>query len=405
MAAFIDRVKFEGSPKDLVWKYPADNLSTATQLIVNETQEAVIFREGRGLDVFGPGRHTLSTANVPGLRTLINLPFGGQTPFTAEVYFVSKATVPDLKFGTRAPIQVMDPRFNVMVPVRCFGIFGLRVDDSKTFVTVICGQNRLYTTDDISTYLKGAITTRVKDYIAEVIIKQQVSVVEIAAYLEEVSAVGRARTSDDFRKYGLSLTDFLLQSIDVPDDDETVQKLKQSLATRADIEIMGQENYRMKRTFDTLEKAAENEGGGTGQMMGAGMGLGLGFGVGHMMPGMMGQMGGQFSGQMAAAQSTGVTVCPGCQHQNPPSAKFCAGCGKPLGGEATAKCPKCSADINPNSKFCASCGAKIGPEVCPACQAVSPPGSKFCANCGQNLEAPPTAPPSAPESPAGGPGQ
>ncbi len=400
MAGFIDRVKFEGTPNTLVWKHPADNLSTATQLIVNETQEAVIFREGRGLDVFGPGRHTLSTANLPGLRTLINLPFGGETPFTAEVYFVSKATVPDMKFGTRAPIQVMDPRFNVLVPVRCFGIFGTRIEDAKTFVTVICGQNSLYTTDDIGTYLKGAITTRVKDYIAEVIIKQQVSVVEIAAYLEEVSAVGRARTADDFKKYGLEMTDFLLQSIDVPENDETVKKLKTSLATRADIDIMGSENYRMKRTFDTLEKAAGNEGGGTGQMMGAGMGLGLGFGVGHMMPGMMGQMG----GQLGAAQSTGVVACPSCNHQNVPAAKFCAGCGKPLGGEASAKCPKCSAEINPNSKFCSGCGAKIGPEVCGACQAVNAPGSKFCANCGQNLEAPPASP-AASDAPAEGQGQ
>lgn len=396
MAAFIDRVKFEGTPRDLVWKFPKDNLATATQLIVNESQEAVIFREGRALDVFGPGRHTLSTANLPGLRTLINLPFGGETPFTAEVYFVSKATVPDLKFGTRAPIQVMDPRFNVLVPVRCFGIFGLRVADSKTFVTVVCGQNRLYTTDDISTYLKGAITTRVKDYIAEVIIKQKVSVVEMAAYLEEVSTVGKARTAEDFRKYGLEITDFLLQSIDVPENDPTVQKLKASLSTRADIDIMGQDNYRMKRTFDTLEKAAGSEGGAAGQMMGAGMGLGLGLGVGHMMPGMMGYMG----GQLGAAQATGVALCPGCGHQNAAAAKFCAGCGKPLGGEAVAKCPKCQEEIDPNSKFCSSCGEKIGPEVCPACQAISPPESKFCANCGQNLEAPPAAePPVAPAEP------
>lgn len=376
MAAFIDRVKFEGKPGELVWKFPQDNLSTGTQLIVNETQEAVLFREGRALDVFGPGRHTLSTANVPFLRTLINLPFGGETPFTAEVYYVSKVTVPEMKFGTRNPVQVMDPRLNVLVPVRCHGIFGLRVAESKTFVTVIVGQNRLYTTEDIAGYLRGALATRVKDYIAEVILKQRVSVVEIAAYLEEVSAVGKARAADDFTKYGLEITDFFLESIDVPEDDPTVIKLRESLSARADIDIMGQDNYRMKRTFDTLEKAAGSEGG-AGQVMGAGMGLGLGFGVGNMMPGMM--------APMAAAQSTGVAVCPACGHRNAPAAKFCGDCGKPLGGEAQTTCPQCDKPIDPNNKFCPNCGGKIGPEVCPKCNDLNPAGSKFCQNCGAKL--------------------
>lgn len=99
------------------------------------------------------------------------------------------------------------------------------------------------------------------------------------------------------------------------------------------------------------------------------------------------------AGPLGAAQATGVAICPSCNHQNAPAAKFCAACGKPLGGETTAKCPNCSADINPNSKFCSSCGAKIGPEMCPSCGAISPAGSKFCSECGHNLEAPPPEPP------------
>ena len=383
MAEFIDRVKFEGQSTDLVRKFPREDLAIGTQLIVNESQEAVLFREGQALAVFGPGRHTLSTGNIPLLEKIINKPFGDKTPFSAEVYFVSKLVVPDMKFGTQVPIQVVDPRFNVLVPVRFFGIFGMRVEDSRLFATIICGQNRLYTTEDIGSYLRGVITTQAKDYVGEVVIKQKISVVEIAAYLEEVSTVAKARVADDFKKYGLEITDFMMQSIDVPETDETVQQLKQSLSTRADIDILGQENYRMKRTFDTLEKAAESEGG-SGQLMGAGMGLGLGLGVGHMMPGMMGNV---ISGQLGAAQTTGIAICPTCRVQNAPTAKFCNGCGKPLGGEVVVKCPKCAADINPNSKFCSNCGAKIGPEVCPNCQAVNPSGGKFCSNCGHNLTA------------------
>jgi membrane protease subunit (stomatin/prohibitin family) len=280
--ALIDRVKYDGPSDTLVWKFPSEDLSTLTQVLVNESQEAVFYKEGKALDVLGPGRHTLSTGNIPLLEKLINLPFGGKTPFTAEVYYVSRATVTDLKWGTATPIQVQDPKYQLYVPVRSFGTYGIRVAHSQQFITSIVGTVPSYSTEDIAAYFRSVIMTRVGDFIAETIMKQNIPMVQIAAYVEEVSAVGKAKIAEDFKKYGIELTEFWVNSINIPEDDPGVQKLKAALADRAEMDILG-DGYAQKRTFDTMEKAAENEGGGAGSTMGMGMGFGMGNQMGNMM--------------------------------------------------------------------------------------------------------------------------
>ena len=126
--ALIDCIKFDCPVDDiLVWKYPSENLTLGTQLIVNQSQEAIFVKGGKALDVFGPGTHTLSTGNLPFLQKLINLPFGGKTPFTAEVWFVNKTIKRGLKWGTKGPVQVLDPIYMYPVNLRAFGEWGLRV--------------------------------------------------------------------------------------------------------------------------------------------------------------------------------------------------------------------------------------------------------------------------------------
>ena len=284
--ALIDRVKYDGVEGELIWKFPSEDLSTASQVIVNENQEAVFFKEGKALDILGPGRHTLSTGNIPILEKLINLPFGGKTPFTAEIFYVNKVAFTDLKWGTPTPIQVQDPKYNLFVPVRAFGTYGLRIAKSQMFINNIVGNLPNYTTDDVANYLRSVITTRVGDMIAETIIKQNVSIVHVATVVEEVSAIGKAKMAADFNKYGLEITDFFVNSINVPEDDPSVQRLKKALADKAEMDILG-DRYAQKRTFDTMEAAASNEGGsGT---MGAGLGMGMGYTMGNQMGNQMNQ--------------------------------------------------------------------------------------------------------------------
>ncbi len=326
--AIIDRVKYDGPGNVLVWKYPAEDLSWGTQVIVNQAQEAIFFKGGQALDVLGPGTHTLRTANIPLLRGLIKAPFGGETPFAAEIYYINKAVNLDVKWGTNSPIPVLDPKFNVYLPVRAFGQFGIQVADSRAFVVQLSATNPQFTTEQLSNYFKGVLLTKAKDYIAETIVKQKINLLEISAYLEEMSGSIQEKLSADFGKFGVKLVNFYLNSVDVPEDDDTVVRLKKALSDKAELDIIG-DKYAQKRTFDVLDKAAANEGGGAGAIMGAGLGLGAGLGVGQAM-------GGQVGAAMGGAGGPAAT---------PAGAKFCSQCGKGVAAGA---------------KFCADCGSKIG---------------------------------------------
>ncbi len=146
---FIDVIQFNGSPDDIVWKFPYNNISTAAQLVVNQSQEAVFLKGGEVADIFGPGTKTLSANNIPILQKLINLPFGENTPFVAEVWYVSKTVRRNLKFGTERPVDIWDPLIQNSVPVRAFGQYGVRIADSAAFLREMVGTLHLFTTDDI----------------------------------------------------------------------------------------------------------------------------------------------------------------------------------------------------------------------------------------------------------------
>ncbi|MHB2025576.1 MAG: SPFH domain-containing protein [Elusimicrobiota bacterium] len=347
--SIIDRVKYDGPAEVLVWRHPPDDLSWGTQVIVNQSQEAVFFKGGQALDVLGPGTHTLHTANVPLLRSIISAPFGGRTPFAAEIYFVNKAAHLDVKWGTKPPIPIQDPKFGVFVPIRAFGQFGVQIQDSKMFVSQISGTLEAFTLDALSEYFRGALLARAKDYIAQTIINRKIGILEISAHLEEMSQDLNRGLAGDFARFGVLLLNFYLDSVDVPDDDDTVVRLKKALADRAEFDILGSA-YNTKRTFDTLEKAAGNEGGGAGAGMSLGMGLGAGSGIGGIMAGAMGQSVG------VSPRGANAAACPFCSAPNQAGARFCASCGKPLGA---AQCPKCRADVIAGAKFCASCGEKL----------------------------------------------
>lgn len=350
--AIIDVVKFDGPSDVLVWRHPTGDLTWGSQVIVNQTQEALFLKGGQIADLLGPGTHTLETANLPLLRHLVEAPFGGQTPFAAEVYFVNKAAHLDVKWGTVTPMPLLDPVYKVALPVRGFGQFGVRVVDSKQLFTQLSAQRAEFTTQTLTELFKGALMTRVKDYIAETMVKQKITLLELSAHLEEISQALAAKLGADFRNYGVEVVNFFVTSIDVPEEDESVKRLKKALADRAEMDIMG-DGYRTKRTFDTLEKAAGNEGiGGAG--VGLGMGAGAGLGLGQLMAGAMSQA--ATTGGMTA-QRVGAVVCGSCRAENPGGARFCNSCGKPLA--APSKCSKCQTDLPPGARFCNSCGGPV----------------------------------------------
>jgi membrane protease subunit (stomatin/prohibitin family) len=279
--AVIDLVKWDGNSDILAWKFPSQELSTWSQLIVNETQEAFVVKGGVYEGPFGGGRHTLTTENIPIIRVILGLPFGGNSPFSAEVWFVNKIINLNIKWGTPDPIQIQDKKFKMMIPIRAFGQYGIRISNSKRFLHKLVGTVSGFDVDTLNSYFRGVFITKIKTEIANTIVKLGVSPLEISTHLEELSNNLRDSLNNNFNEYGLELTEFNVHSINLPEDDVAVISLKNALAKKAEMEIVGF-SYQQERSFNVLEAAANNEGN-SGALMGAGLGLGLGVGVGGSM--------------------------------------------------------------------------------------------------------------------------
>lgn len=373
--AIVDVVKYEGNPDVFAWKYPNSELGTWTQLIVNESQEAILLKGGKVCDIFHSGRYTLSTENIPILNKIVNLPFGGRSPFSAEVWFINKVFSLDIKWGTSTPIQIQDPQYKVFVPVRAFGQFGIQIEQAPTFLTKLVGSLPQFDKDNIIKYFRGIYLTRAKDAISTYLIHKNISVLEISAYLDEISEFLQERISPAFRLYGIKLTSFYVNDINVPEDDAAVKKLKLALAKRAEMDIVGY-SYQQERSFNTLEGAATNPGPMQSGFMGTGLGLGMGFGLG-------GPMGQQFSRLTQHINTSEMKRCPNCNSIIDKNSRFCNHCGHDTEAkrrtQAIIKCSACGAKLNPGSKFCMECGKKYNP--CPHCKADLPEGSAVCPSC------------------------
>lgn len=315
--ALIDVVKCEMDGNLLCKKFPSDDLRLGTQLVVYNAQTAFFVKGGVVCDEFTTGTYTIKTENIPILNKIINLPFGKQSPFQAEVWFVNHISKLDMKWGTPQPIQLEDPRYGVIVPVRAFGQYGIRVADARKFMETLIGNMSSLSASQIDAYFKGKIVTSLNVHIAQKIAKDKISILDINTNLLEMSEYCKVQIGESMAQYGVELCDFNIMSITVPQDDPSIVKLKATKDEMARINIMGRSNYQMGRSFDVLETAAGNTGAG-GQMaaMGAGLGAGVGFGA--------------MAGQMAAnTMNTNPTPPP----MPPQTTYFVYVNGQQLGGQ------------------------------------------------------------------------
>lgn len=380
--AVVDVVKYDGNPDVFAWKYPNNELGTWTQLIVNESQEAILLKGGRICDVFQAGRYTLSTENIPILNKIVNLPFGGRSPFTAEVWYINKVFALDIKWGTSSPIQLQDPKYKVFVPVRAFGQFGIQIEDSQRFLMKLVGTLPVFDKSNILKYFRGVYLTKAKDAISSYLVHKKISILEINAYLDELSMFLKERIAPVLAEYGINLTSFYVNDINMPEEDTAVKQLKQALAKRAEMDIVGY-NYQQERSFDTLEGAATNPNSMQSGFLGAGIGLGMGAGIG----GVVGQ---QFSDLTQSLNTREKLKCPRCNAFIEDDARFCGHCGYDMdeqkNGNITIKCSACGAILEGNIKFCPECGKKYNP--CVYCKADIPENIMICPNCGNTVPRP-----------------
>ena len=347
--ALFQVIRFDGPSEALVWKYPKENMNSGSQLVVGPAQTAIFVKGGRLCDIFESGTYTLDTNNLPLLNTLINLPFGSRSPFTAEVFYVNRRSILDIKWGTQVPIQLKDPVYQVIIPLRAFGQYGVSVEDPGLFLEKLVGTSEAYTTDDLVRYFRGLVGSRVTDELAGAITDEGMSFVEASARIAQLSQRIAGRLQDFFNDYGIRLVSFFISSINAPEDDPTVRRLKASLSSRQEMDTLNY-NYQQARTYEVLGRAADQLGGDGGM---------AGVGVGAAMGAAMAELVRQSLGTAPMTEPEAASYCVGCGAPLPLGAAFCPKCGQAV--RMAQRCNACGAPCQPGDRFCARCGKALAP--------------------------------------------
>lgn len=318
MAQIADIIKYEGDNSTFIWKHPCEDFNSLTQLVVHESQEAIFFMNGQALDLFGPGRYTLETQNIPKIGKFLNRVAGEQTPFHCEVYFINKTEQMSIKWGTDSKVQYIDPRYGFPLAIGASGEMSLRAEDSRKLLIRLAGTENSLSQQKLIGFFRAFLMTRVKTYIAQVIKANAINIFEIDENLTAFSENIHKLLLPDFADYGISLERFFVTNIVKPDGDRQYERFKelhfrqyadiaeaklrqqtdiiyaQTEAQKVVIDSQAQAakraqegyTYAQERGFDVAEKVAANEA--VGQFTNMGVGLGTMAGVGGAVGGVVG---------------------------------------------------------------------------------------------------------------------
>lgn len=392
-------ITFGGTPDQLVWKYGDENITTTSQLIVDETHEALLVVNGNAADLFGPGTRTLSLPNIPIVNKIISIPTGGDNPFPCKVFYVNKVHHLDLMWGTQGAIAVEDPDYQIFLHVMLHGTVAISVGDTRKFLLKLVGFRKQFDPEDIVTNFRGLISAHVKDCISKIMINGKIGYFQMNANLMEVSEVVRERLASIFDEYGVVIHYFNIESIEVPEKDyDMVKEAKERRAGR----IIEGYSWQEEKQMDIAKTFAGNEGtmGSMGGLMGGMMG-------GAMMGGTISELTrnalssdripeqapphdvrsasplNAINGQnIREMMNAGAQAAPAQQPTSgfdvdtdfgeppaPSGGRFCANCGNSLmpgqrfcpncGAKAAGACPQCGKTVDANAKFCDQCGTKL----------------------------------------------
>lgn len=421
MANITEVIKYEGNNSTFVWKHPSEDFNSLTQLIVHESQEAIFMMNGQALDLFGPGRYTLETQNIPLIGKIINRVTGDTSPFHCEVYFINKAVQMAIKWGTDSKVQFMEPTYQFPMAIGACGEMSLRAEDSRKLLVKLVGTESVLGQEQITKYFKAFLMSKIKPCLAQTIREQSISIFELDEHLEELSQTLHQKLAPDFVEYGVVLEHFFVTTIMRPEGEAAYERFKtlhfrqyadiaeaklnqqvdiinkQTEAQKIIIEsqAMAQKRaqegytYAQERSFDVAEITASNEN--IGQFTNMGIGLGTMAGVG-------GAIGGIFKNALAGVNDTTVPQMPeeaNLQSANEQSSNLAE---KPQQSvqnnisdavqpqAETVICAQCNKPIPKNFKFCPECGAKVETikTICPKC-GNDVKGFKFCPECGEKL--------------------
>lgn len=399
--ALIDVVEWSPNDNDTyAYRFPHDNLSMGTQLIVRESQEAVFFSRGSMIGKFGPGHYTLSTENLPLLRNLFGIPFGGRNPFTAEVWFVNKTSPLNIDWKT-SPMRITDPEYGQMLLIVSKGRYGLRVKDAERFLVKLVGTMREFNSAQLTDHFKGEMISKTNSSIAGFMNVNRIGINSISMHLDDLSKFVRQPMSEFWEEYGMELIGFNITDITLDESTEEGRKIAKAVADRSAQAIAGY-TWQQEQTFNVAGTSA-NKGSSMG-MLGLAMMSGA-FGNNNGGNAVMqpppqnqyqyGNQGGQGygapGGQPYNAPNVGPArrevFCSNCSKKFPVTSAFCPYCGNKYN-----PCPMCGADNYNGATRCVTCGANLAQnnaamgDVCPKCNTPLQPGLKFCPTCGTKIQ-------------------
>ncbi len=369
---FLENIEwFDESGKEIVRRLPeqeSGEIKFGAQLTVRESQAAVLFYKGKACEAFGPGRHTLKTANLPILTKILSIPWRGDSPLRAEMYMVNLKYFPNLKWGTRNPVAFRDKELG-LIRLRAHGIFNIQVVQPILFINSLVGTKGKFDTDEISNYLKLVIVSRFNDYLGETLD----TIFNLPGKFDELSQELQQRLAADFSNFGLRLSHLYITSITPP---EEVQKAIDDKSRMGLIEDM--DRFMKLKAAMAMEKAAESQGEA---------GAGLGMGMGMLLPAMFSQ---KITAQGASAEPVEQNqqkICPDCSQRIPDNARFCPVCGHQQ--LLHVRCENCGKNLTPKARFCSRCGQETGKAqpsvICRKCNTENLVHSLFCNQCGQRL--------------------
>lgn len=395
--AISEVIEFQGSPDLLVWKYPQENFNTTSQLIVDPTHEALLVLNGNAADLFGEGRHTLTTSNIPFLRKIIEIPTGGKSAFPCKVYFINKVQQMDLLWGTKDAIPLEDPLYDIFLHVMVHGSLSYSIIDSRKFLLKLVGLRDSFTPEMLVQKFRGIIAKHVKDCVSKIMINGKLSYFMISANLMEISDVLLERLTEIFDEYGIAVEFFNVEAISVPKADyDAVSKAKERRTSR----LIEGYSWQEERQMMIAEKFAGNEGtlGGLGGVMGGAMGgMVMGGTISEIARNALSQE--KVPNEAPPKDVSGVTPVKGVNSlggvqgfdveaflnktQETPTNNVSKM--QPT-GEQKKFCSNCGAHFEPGTKFCSQCGMPVVTTLkCPVCGKEYKLGAKFCIECGTQL--------------------
>ena len=343
------------TPDQVAFRFPKSSLKYGSQVIVMENQWGIFFRDGKALDVLGPGRHTITTANVPLLTAALRAIGIIGDIFEAEVVFVNNSQL-RANFGGQA-YSAPSGQIGYQAEIGFFGYSLYKVEEPKLFVTEFFGNRGASTSADVENYIRGFVVERVIDAFA------QYDISNLVRNVDETTDKVALMINDEARRVGLTIVDTVFEGVKIPEE-------ARRFATG-----VGQQAMAMQFAKETAQVLPPGGGGAAGAGFGAGIGLAFGS---QMAQGIQ---------QRAEGAPQKVIICPHCGTQNPEGQKFCGNCGKSLAPVKTVNCPNCGTENPETNKFCSNCGKPIitGEVTCPKCGTKNPASMKFCGNCGEKL--------------------